>query len=418
MSARVTCSCGWTRTYPTAAAAETYAARHVCKKAVRRATRHYRCARCGFEATYTNAGAVEARAFFNRHSCQKQEQLALRAALAQQKRDLVDRTPKPCHHKIANHQHGQRATYVLDRCRCEPCSKANAEAETWRERQKAYGRYHKYLPASPVREHVRALMDAGVGLKRISKVSGVAHGSLWKLVYGKRQADGTQVPSIRVLRSTAEKLYAIDPTWTDQPLPIAPGARDVARTPTARLHVRALVALGWSMSRLGTELGFNTPRNFIRIVTSDDVMTRTTVDKIEALYERLSMTLPPETNRQEKTAAARSRNYAKAKGWLPPLALDDEPDVEILDEVAIRRRMDGDKTVQLTRSERLELIRQMHEQGLQDPEIARRTGYYSRQVFRDRQDLGLPANQGYKGLVASDQFGARGDLRRRQEEAS
>ena len=140
----------------------------------------------------------------------------LRRAMAEQREALIDREPKPCTHKVADHQCGTRAKYVLDRCRCLPCSKANSEAETWRERQKAYGRYNKYVPAGPVREHVRSLMDAGVGLKRLVVVAGVPQGTLWKLVYGKRQADGTQQPSRRVTRETAEKLFAVDPDWTGE----------------------------------------------------------------------------------------------------------------------------------------------------------------------------------------------------------
>ena len=49
---RVTCTCGWTRTYDTRAKAEFNTRRHVCRPAdgVRRATRSYRCARGGLEA--------------------------------------------------------------------------------------------------------------------------------------------------------------------------------------------------------------------------------------------------------------------------------------------------------------------------------------------------------------------------------
>jgi hypothetical protein len=38
------------------------------------------------------------------------------------------------------------------------------------------------------------------------------------------------------------------------------------------------------------------------------------------VYERLSMTLPPETTTAEKCDATRSRGIARRNGWLPPLA--------------------------------------------------------------------------------------------------
>lgn len=108
---------------------------------------------------------------------------------------MTDRTPKPCLHKIANHQHGTYACYVLDRCRCRPCADAHAAYNRERVRQQAYGRWDNYVDAEPARRHVRLLMAQGMGLKRIVAVSGVPSGSIWKLLYGKRQPDGTRTPS-------------------------------------------------------------------------------------------------------------------------------------------------------------------------------------------------------------------------------
>lgn len=70
----------------------------------------------------------------------------------------LDRTPKPCLHKQANHQHGTNACYVLDKCRCHPCAHARAAQDDWRRRQQAYGRYDKYVDAAEARRHVRSLM--------------------------------------------------------------------------------------------------------------------------------------------------------------------------------------------------------------------------------------------------------------------
>lgn len=368
MAARATCPCGWTASYRTLAKAEAFASRHLCKAddGVRRAVRRHRCARCGFVAVYDNAGATEARYWFSKHSCQKRERAMLRTAMAEQREALVDRTPKPCLHKVADHQCGTRVKYVLDRCRCVPCSKANSEAETWRERQKAYGRYNKYVPAIGVREHVNSLTAAGMGLKQVAKVSGVAHGALWKLMYGKTRPDGSRVPSRRVLRETAEKLFALDPAWSGR-LELAGGAKDPGGTPLARKRLQSLVALGWSMSEIGRRLGITWVTNVIPIIAEDRIMQRRTVDAANALFEQLCMTLPPETTRVEKQVAARSRRLALERGWLPPLQLDDWPDdpsstaalsgLLDVDEVAIQRRMNGDKAVCLNRAESTELVR-------------------------------------------------------------
>jgi hypothetical protein len=326
MSARVVCSCGWVKRYDSPAAAEFNARRHVCRKddGVRRATRRYRCKRCGLEAVYEDAGAAEARYWFNKHSCRKREEALLRAALAEQREAMIDRTPQPCHHKQAQHQHGTNACYVLDKCRCLPCSEARSKVDDERRRLKAYGRYHKYVDAYPVRLHVRELMSAGMGLKQIVKVSGVSQGGLWKLMYGKRKPDGSQRPSLRVLRETAEKLYALDPAWTEQPLPLADGALlDHEASMRAARRLQSLVALGWSMSELGRRLGITYVTNAMPVIKGERRLTVGTGRKADALFEQMSMALPPERNKQERQIAARSRNFARAHGWVTPLMLDD-----------------------------------------------------------------------------------------------
>jgi transcriptional regulator with XRE-family HTH domain len=392
---------------------------------VRRASRHHRCARCGYKATYPNAGAVEARSWFNRHSCQKRERLAVRQVMAEIREAAIDRTPKPCLHKEADHQHGTRACYVLDRCRCTPCSGANSEAENERERMKAYGRYHKYVDAYPIRLHLAELREYGIGLKQVSRVSGVSNGSLTKIWYGlyadtgrgheRRLGEGELVrgPARRVLRTTAERIYAVEP------IPQNLGSRrpDHQRTPQARLHLQALVALGWSMSKIADRLGIS-GANFTPVIHGRRVMSRGTVDQVEALFEELSMTLPPRREYRDKIAYTRVINYARKAGWLPPLDLEvlennDELDDEGLDidDAAVLRALDGDRTVTLTADERREVIRLLHRRGLTDRQISDLTGFNS--VVNERKRLGLSVN---KSGIDWSEYGER--PRNRQKEAS
>ena len=37
---------------------------------------------------------------------------------------MSDRPTRDCQCKRANHQHGTRTAYVVDRCRCDPCREA------------------------------------------------------------------------------------------------------------------------------------------------------------------------------------------------------------------------------------------------------------------------------------------------------
>jgi len=105
--------------------------------------------------------------------------------------------------------HGTRAKYVLERCRCVPCTAASPEYET--RRRNAMNRpdevWAPYVSAGPARRHLRELAAQGVGLKSVAKLSGVSHGALTKLVYGDR-VRGMR-PSRRIRPATEAAILAV-----------------------------------------------------------------------------------------------------------------------------------------------------------------------------------------------------------------
>lgn len=298
---------------------------------------------CGFASKPTSAGL--AAAALRNHSCARYERRAASRARGAAAAAAIDRTPMPCWHKEAEHQHGTHAKYVLDKCRCLPCAKANSDYESNRVRQSAYGRWQPYVDAAPAREHVRALMAAGVGLKQINKTSGVSHGCLWKLIYGKKNADGSQRPTTKLRQNTVDRLLAVRPSH------LADGAR-IDATGTRR-RVQALVTIGWSQSKLAARLGM-LPGNFNKTFTGDRVVV-STARAVTELYDELWDQTPPRATHRDKIAYSRSVNFARARDWLPPLAWDetsiDDPDASPatdvvedeagLDEIAIDRFMAG-----------------------------------------------------------------------------
>lgn len=143
--------------------------------------------------------------------------------------------------------HGQHAAYVLDLCRCSDCSAANSAYE----RGRAARIEPAFVSAVPARDHVRFLMESGVGLKQIVKVSGVAHGTLWKLVYG---VNGR--PSRRCRKSTLDALLVVTP------LAAADGAK-VDAGPTWEL-LDAMFAAGVPKSTVATHLGVGKSIQFSR----------------------------------------------------------------------------------------------------------------------------------------------------------
>lgn len=351
------------------------------------------CPDCGWVGKTTTAGLAEFS--LRKHRCSReQSRRAMAARVAARK--AADGPKRRCRHKVAHHVHGTRPAYVLDRCRCRSCRDANSIIGAETARAQAYGTWAPYIDADPVRAHIAQLRAGGIGLKRIAAMSGVAHGTLWKLVYGKPRADGRCIPSKRCRPGTAARIMALTARIED----LGP-RRPVDATGTRR-RMQALVAIGWSISRLGEQLAIT---NIHATIKHDQVYARTAI-AVRDLYARLWDTPPPETTHRERYAASRSRNYAKAHGWLRPIWWDDDtiedptflPSVEVgrgsprgVDEVAVMRRAGGDRSIRLTRPERWHMIRLLHADGMNDQQIMRRTGYSDRQIGRDRRELGLVA---------------------------
>ncbi|MGH3446021.1 MAG: hypothetical protein ACRDP4_00205 [Nocardioidaceae bacterium] len=341
---------------------------------------------CGFVGDYSSQAKADW--VLRKHSCAKHIAVAEAHARGLVRAAVVDRTPKPCLHKEAEHVHGTYSAYTLDRCRCRPCAAAKTAYETNRRRQQAYGRWNGLIDAAPAREHVRVLMAQGMGLKRIVAVSTVPQGQLWKLLDGKRRGDGTRVPSRRIRPETADRILAVE-------LDLADGARVDSTGATRR--VRALVALGWSQSKIAAELGIQRS-NFTIASGRRETLTVAHDKACRDLYDRWSMRLPPQDAQRDRAASSMARRYAKARGWLPPLAWDDEriddpeytPDVgrkealaedPELDEAAIQRRLEGDKSVRLSKADAAELVARWRASGRPMNECDRITGLQSRRYI-------------------------------------
>jgi hypothetical protein len=295
-----------------------------------------------------------------------------------------------------DHKHEAVGTcYVIHKCRCTPCRTARGAAETRRNRLKAYGRYDNGLvDAGPVREHIHYLQSCGLGWKRIAELSGAGTTAIGSLIYGRKggNADPRKGEVIkRTTREKAERILAVKPDISV----LAPGALMSARGTHRRLQ--ALVCIGWSQTKLATRLGFEMS-NFGGVMLRDRVTVKLHLAAAE-LYEELWNTPPAHESHYDLIAFNRSRNQAKAKGWLPPLTWDDidndeQPTadgvVEGMDEIAIDLAMHGEP-VKLTTLERREAVTQLHARRLSDQRIAATLHLDYRTVLRIRQELGLVA---------------------------
>lgn len=111
-----------------------------------------------------------------------------------------------CCHREAYHEHGTRRAYVADRCRCDACREANRRYAQIRAKAIAYGQWHPYVDAGPVREHLDRLRNAGIGIERLITLSGVGSGTVRRLIYGHRT---TGLPAPRLRSVTADRLLSL-----------------------------------------------------------------------------------------------------------------------------------------------------------------------------------------------------------------
>ena len=292
------------------------------------------------------------------------------------------------------HKHAASSTcFIQHQCRCTPCVEEHNARERNRKKQKAYGRFDTGLvDAEPVREHLLMLGEFGLGYKRVAKLAGIGTTPVRNVLWG-RQDPGPRKGELpkRIKRENAEKILAVKP---DLSL-LASGAKIPARGTHRRLQ--ALVARGWSLSKLGARLNVH-PRNMGSMLQRAHVR----VDmhrRVSALFDELWGQLPPRTEHRDSIAYSRALGYAADRRWLPPLAWDDidndtEPPVPDgdsgIDETAVELALRGEG-VRLTPAERRECVVRLHRERWSDGRIAEQIGCTDKTVFRIREELGLEA---------------------------
>lgn len=277
-------------------------------------------------------------------------------------------------------------------CRCPRCTDGARVAALRRRQQIAFGRWDPFVDAGLVRAHVEALRAAGMGPKTIAAEAGVAYTVVIRLLY----AVGGSPRSRRVRRGNAEALFAC------QPRPAA-GAR-VDGTGTRR-RLEALMVLGWSKWALAREIGCR-PDRVLQLMRGPRV-TASSAEAVRALFERLSMTPPQVTDRWAATSVTRTINYAKARGFVPPLAWDEEsiddpaagPSLTVgavfgRDDLTVDLLVDGELAGGRARpEERREAIRILAERGWATADIATWLGLSTKAVARLRERHGFGAEQ-------------------------
>ena len=342
---------------------------------------YVRCLRCG--RTVRNRHAARA-TIMRGHTCRPDRRRQPRDDHVID-RGAADGTCRDCPHVKHRHDHGTRAAYLQDGCRCHPCRLANRTAQQARRRAIAYDRWHPFVEAEPIRAHIAQLVRTGISLNRIAELSSVSRSALHALVYGKPSAG--RPPNIHVRAPAAHRILAIRAS--------AVARADHARLPDNTGSVRrlqALMALGWSMTRLAGQLHRH-PSSVSRLL-ADSAFTATTDRAIRILYEQLATQPVPITSAGDRASIESARRYANARGWATPdrwndIDRDRQPqptaaDDTDIDRVAVDRALHGPPVV-MTLAERRVAARELTQQGLSLHEIAARLHTHPRTISRYRR---------------------------------
>lgn len=287
--------------------------------------------------------------------------------------------------------HGHYARASRHGCRCEPCLTAYRAYNRERYKASILG-VRSRLDAAPIRVHVQRLVDEGLTPMQIQAATGhVVNRTSIKQLLG---IHGDRPASREVSRKTAAALLAVQPGTLIESGALVDGTG-------ARRRLQALVAIGYELGWLWEQLkGTRNHSNCHAFMYSGRPILAANAAAVRRLYDELSMTPGPSN---------RARSHAARRGWVPPLAWDDEaiddpnatpadsshplpvPRADV-DEVAVARAIAGEPAARpLTTAERRAVITALHARGLQDPLIAAHTGLPVRAVLRTRQALRLPA---------------------------
>ena len=206
-------------------------------------------------------------------------------------------------HTCTRHQPGSNACYTVDACRCTPCLEARARTCKAARVRRDTGR--GLTPAGPVRDHVARLRST-MSLQEIADMAGLTYSTLQ--IAPERH---------RVQHRVAVAIMSV--------LPITTATAGLVPIAGTRRRLRALAAIGWSQRELAPHFGVTSQavwqwmqRPTLRCVTTD------TRARAIAVYNKLWDQPPPADTPKRQAAVALSIRRAKAAGWAPPMAWDDD----------------------------------------------------------------------------------------------
>jgi hypothetical protein len=155
----------------------------------------------------------------------------------------------------------------------------------------------------------------GWGFRAVSRETGIGVSTVNKLLYGYR---GETAKTIR--SGTSETLLAFNPRLPREHRQ-GTSTANVDATGSHR-RLQALVALGFSLRMLADYSGYG--RGYFKAILARDQIRENTAQAITELYDKLWDKKPIPVTTAEKHSVTKAKQIAAAKGWLPPMAWDDD----------------------------------------------------------------------------------------------
>jgi len=213
----------------------------------------------------------------------------------------------------SHRDHGTRAKYTVEKCRCKPCRKANRDSENARVRLLAYGQWAPFVDAEPVRAHIRYLQSCGMGLRVIAAALGVDRKNVQSILNGRPERGSGPQKGVKPARAAA--ILAIEPTLDNL------AARTVISGTGTTRRLQALVAMGWPQMHLAIEMRW-TGTNLGVLLTAPTV-TAQTARLVRDVYDRLWKVDPLTHGASPRGVTYAKRRAAEAQ-WAPVGAWDDD----------------------------------------------------------------------------------------------
>lgn len=236
--------------------------------------------------------------------------------------------------------HGRGTHSQYRACRCEVCKAAVAKYARELRRKNMYGLPvgRRLVDAMPARMHLRNLYNQGYSLSRMSREFGVSTGALSMIMNGKTK--------LMRYENLVKILYHDVTTIPSKTI----GRVDAA---PYREHLRRLGANGWSGDSIAKLCGFDGYDDMYVFREATTYLLAENARKLGLAFAEIGDQVGP---------SKITMNYWRNKGWLPPIAYDEDdlPDWRAVPDLTERQKL----AVQKRRRELLRTRREEDEDGI------------------------------------------------------